>query len=563
MTKAKVNIDFLIIIPPERDFPTAYPPYGAMYICSALRRHGYTCAILNLDVERLEFEQTIKRVIDIDPRYIGFSGIVSTSYAFIKRLSLALRGALRNRKQILGGGLSAAWETVLKHTAVDVIVLGEGDETIVDLLEHIDSGNDLSSINGIAYRASGRMEKTKRRRLISPLDKLPYPEFDAVDMDQYLIDGIKFIKGFSNKIHDPRFYEKKRKNKRMITIPVSRGCFGRCTFCYRAYPGLRTHSPGYIFDFVEYCISKFDVGFFTFGDECFAPNIEWNWKFLNELKKRRIDIIFRILGMRVDTVNPEILAAYKQAGCWMIEYGFESGSQKMLNIMDKRVTVKQNRNAANWTREAGIHTFPTLVLGMPGETNDTIAESIAFIKSLNLNYKQYQMTYAMPIPGAPLYEYAKLQGIISDEDAYLEKISGKTAVGMTCNLTREMDEVVRSWMGRIKNEIDANFFARKLRSRILGKLTVIILGKLFALKYLYSRSLLSRTFKNKLKNFRNAMFRKTESKQRYQKRILNLPDIDEIFSDVDHNWSHRNVSLREYNQQVRILNDGVDVKQSL
>ncbi|MBW2116047.1 MAG: cobalamin-dependent protein [Deltaproteobacteria bacterium] len=308
------EIDFLIIVPPERHEATIYPPYGAMYICSALRKKGYVPAILNLDLERLSFQETIDRIKAINPRYIGFSGIVSTSYGIIKRLSRELRHSLPDRKQILGGGLSAAWEPVLENTAIDVIVRGEGDKTIIELLQHLEAERNISGIKGIAYRDGQNPVNTGRRRLISPLDRLPYPDFDAVDFDRYLVDGLEFIHRFTKNNLDQRLYDRKRKNKRMITIPVSRGCFGKCTFCYRAYPGLRTHSFKYIFDFVEYCIDRFDVGFFTFGDECFAPNKKWNWGFLNELEKRELDIVFRILGMRVDTVDQEILRAYKEAG---------------------------------------------------------------------------------------------------------------------------------------------------------------------------------------------------------------------------------------------------------
>ncbi|MBW2035549.1 MAG: B12-binding domain-containing radical SAM protein, partial [Deltaproteobacteria bacterium] len=396
-----------------------------MYICSSLRQNGYVPAILNLDLERLSFQETIDRIKAINPRYIGFSGIVSTSYGIIKRLSRDLRNILPDRKQILGGGLSAAWEPVLENTAIDVIVRGEGDETIIELLQHLDEAKNISGIKGIAFRDGQGAVYTGRRRLFIPLDRLPYPDFDAVDFDRYLVDGLEFIHRFTKNNLDQGIYDSKRRNKRMITIPVSRGCFGKCTFCYRAYPGLRTHSFKYIFDFVEYCIDRFDVGFFTFGDECFAPNKKWNWGFLKELEKRKLDIVFRILGMRVDTVDQEILRAYKEAGCWMIEYGFESGSQKMLNIIDKRVSVEENRQVALWTNEVGIYTSPALVLGMPGETSYTIGESIRFLDSLDLGFRKYQMAYAMPIPGAPLYEYAKLSGIISDEDEYLEMISGK------------------------------------------------------------------------------------------------------------------------------------------
>jgi len=413
----------------------------------------------------------------------------------------------------------------------------------------------LKGIKGIAYRDGQNPVNTGRRRLISPLDRLPYPDFDAVDFDRYLVDGLEFIHRFTKNNLDQRLYDRKRKNKRMITIPVSRGCFGKCTFCYRAYPGLRTHSFKYIFDFVEYCIDRFDVGFFTFGDECFAPNKKWNWGFLNELEKRELDIVFRILGMRVDTVDQEILRAYKEAGCWMIEYGFESGSQKMLNIIDKRVSVEENRQVALWTNEVGIYTSPALVLGMPGETSDTIGDSIRFLGSLDLGFRQYQMAYAMPIPGAPLYEYAKLSGIISDEDEYLEMISGKTTGRPYCNLTEEPDVVLMSWADRIRQEVDTGFFARKLHSRALGRLAEMVLGKLYSLRNLYKQGTLYQGLRDKCKAFIRQWQAKANipGRKALARANADIPEMSEVFKDIDYTKSNRKVSLTEYNRRISII----------
>jgi len=221
------------------------------------------------------------------------------------------------------------------------------------------------------------------------------------------------------------------------------------------------------------------LGFFTLGDECFAPNKERNWEFIEEYKRRKMNFIFRILGMRVDTVDKEILQAYKEIGCWMIEYGFESGSQKILNIIDKRVTIEQNRQTALWTQGAGIYTSPTLVLGMPGETEETIQESIDFIKSLNFGFKQYQWSYALPIPGAPLYDFARITGAIENEDkylSYLDDYSNKMGFGeFFINLTDEADEVVAGWADKIKNEIDDAYFKEKYKNHLIAKIMSLLI----------------------------------------------------------------------------------------
>lgn len=463
------RVDLVIIVPPAGSKNTVYPPYGAMYIASACLAKGYGADIIDADSTRLANAEIIDRIREMDPRYIGLSGIVAPSYNYIKKLSFELRGAFPDKKQILGGGLSSAAEAILDNTSVDIVVKGEGDRTITDLLEHLDRGADIGGVKGIHFKKGPEHVFTGHRELIGKLDELPYPAFDLVDMDKYMPDGVEFIRNFTTKIKDRRIYDKGRKRK-MVTIPTSRGCFGECSFCFRAYPGIRAHSMKYVFDLIEHCIDKYDAGFFTFGDECFAPSKARNWEFIEEYRRRRLDIVFRILGMRVDTVDKEILKAYKEIGCWMIEYGFESGSQKMLNIINKRVTVEQNRQAALWTAQAGMFTSPALVLAMPGETDRTITETIDFLKSLNFDYKQYQWKYALPIPGSALYDFARLSGAIKDEDEYLSSLTKEVdkAGIFHVNLTDEPDDVVASWDGRLKREMDEHYFKRVFGNRYLA-----------------------------------------------------------------------------------------------
>lgn len=464
----KKDVDLLIIVPPGLGKKNGiYPPYGAMYIAGALRQRGYVPAILNADTDRMTDSEVLDRIRDINPEYIGFSGAVAHLYKYIKRLSGLLKTAFPSKIQILGGGLSSAAETVLMNTPIDIVVKGEGEATIIELLDCLKSGGDMHRVLGLLFRDDGRVVFTGNRKLIT-LDTLPYPAFDLIDMERYISDGPDMIRWFTSRVRGKRVLNRKR-SRRMLTIPTSRGCFGECSFCFRAYPGLRVHSIKYVFDLIEYCIDKFDVGHFTLGDECFAPNKERNWQFINEYKKRKLDFVFRILGMRVDTVDLDILRAYNDIGCWMIEYGFESGSQKMLNVIDKRVAVDQNRKVALWAREAGVFTSPALVLAMPGETGETIDETISFLKSIDLEYKQYQWKYALPIPGSPLYEYSRLTGAIEDEDEYLISLAEESqdSTELIVNVTDEPDETVRSWSAKMRSELDDHYFKTRYKNRLV------------------------------------------------------------------------------------------------
>ncbi len=412
---------FQIIIPQYKGFSYFHPPYGAMYIARSLMDEGHEVKIeVGDDWKSFDFEELHKRIEGFSPDAIGFSATVSTSYKYVKVASKYIKQHFPDIKIIVGGGLTAAADVVLKNTDIDIVILGEGDITIKYLIDKIKEKGDYSDVNGIAYRERDRILYTAPRSPIAKLDTLGYPVFDLVDIEKYLINAHDFIRGYpSYRDWDKRFYEPHR-NTKILRIPTSRGCTSKCSFCYRHMSGIRQFSFDYLFDYIEFLMDKFDTNQFSFGDECFSPSKKWSWKFIEAFKKRNIDIMFQIFGMRVDTVNREILHAFKEIGCWMIEYGFESGSQKMLNVIEKRVSVQDNINVALWTKEAGIYTMPAFVLGMPGETTETINETIDFLKKIN--YEKFQYTYAFPVPGTPLYDYARLKGYIVDEDKYLEEI---------------------------------------------------------------------------------------------------------------------------------------------
>jgi len=444
---------FQIIVPPSLSTEGIihnHPPYGAMYIASSLLEEGHEVCIENGDIERFDYAQLCDRIKKFSPDILGFSTPVFTYYKYVKEASISIKNEFPNLKIVLGGGLSAAAESVLNNTKVDIIVAGEGDITIKELATRIERKEPYHDINGIVFKEGENIIKTQKRMPIINLDTLKYPAFDLVDMEKYLIDVKDFVTTFpSYKNPDKRLFESHR-SKKMLRFPISRGCINACSFCYRHMRGLRHFSFKYTFDYIEYLMEKFGINIFSFGDECFAPNKEWNWKFLEELEKRKLNIMFQILGTKVETVDSDILRAYKKAGCFMIEYGFESGSQKILDIMEKRTTAGLNVEVAKWTKEAGLFTMPAFVLGMPGETTETIRETINLLKEINYGSGWYQYTYAFPVPGTPLYDFAKVAGLITNDDEYLESIYNVKTTDYIytktfINFTSEPFDVVIGW----------------------------------------------------------------------------------------------------------------------
>lgn len=556
--------DLLIIVPPSLIKNELWAPLGAMYIGSALKKKGYTVKILNIDTEAITENEIIERIKQIKPRFIGYSCMVGTSYKYIKNLSHKIKTAFPKNVQIFGGGLSSAADVVLRYTAVDIVVYGEGDVTIVELigsLSNSDNFCDLNAIRGIYYKNGPQIVFTGTRPLILDIDTIPYPAFDLLDMDRYLPDALSLIKCFTNRKLDKRIYDKNR-NRKMMNIITSRGCIGSCGFCSRPDAGLRMNSLKYIFDLIEYCKDKFNVGFFSFGDECFAPTKKRNWDFINEYKRRNPDIMFRIAGLRVDSVDEEILRAYKEIGCFMINFGFESGSQKILNIIDKRVTVEQNRKVSLWTNKAGMYTPPQLILGMPGETNDTIRETINFLKSLDYYEKQYKFTYALPFPGSQLYNFAMLTKAIEDEDEYLTSLGEiKGTQSFHINLTDEQDCIVAEWRNKIGRETYDHYFYKKYR--VTNRLIKMFIHFLESLEYhIRQKDILlvaSRKLEISLYYFLNMKQKRKIAQQKYcrfrKKRDIT---IEEFVKGADWSSVNRDSSLKNINEKL----SGVGISES-
>jgi len=209
-----------------------------------------------------------------------------------------------------------------------------------------------------------------------------------------------------------------------------------------------------------------------------------------------------------------------------------------------------------WTKEAGIYTSPTLVLGMPGEANETVRESINFLKSLNFDFKQYQMTYALPIPGSPLYEFSKITGAIKDEDEYLSSLDGEdrgVAGNFLVNLTDESDEAVAQWSKTIKNEMDKHYLLKKYKIKLLVKM-ILPLQKAYLN---YKKNMLWIVLKNKVKKLLGSgrkNIRKDNIGSSYVrfKKPANI-NIEEFLKEYDYSKLSRDMSLKKINEKLLLL----------
>jgi anaerobic magnesium-protoporphyrin IX monomethyl ester cyclase len=474
--KSKNSPKILILTTPIRPIPTDFPPLGSLSVITALNKAGFhNTEFYNIDLLRPQYSDVIEFIKEKNPDVIGISAVVSTAYGYSKKLSLDIKKLLPETTIILGGNLGASAEIILNKTGVDFVCTGEGEVTIVDFIEcwiDAESKEDYKDIKGLAYLDSSQnLIVTSFPDPIKAEDvyELDWSILKELEQTEYFFpewDSPRLGKRFSI---DPRSHEPHRVGKRIATLPGSKGCVARCTFCHRWDKGIRYIPASIIMERLDFLIENYNVGFIDFADENFGTDRKWLDQFIKEIKKR--DIIWRVGGMRVNTINPETIKKMKDAGCIYIQFGMESGSQKILDVMEKVTKVEQNYNAVKWMTESNFFTIIQLVVGMPGETQETIEETSRFTsfvveQSPRTDPNALSINFAQALPGTPLYEAGRSKGFIGQtldsEEKYLIEISGRDARdGETyINLTDYPKIYLEKWHFDIQN-ITRNAYVKK------------------------------------------------------------------------------------------------------
>jgi len=452
----------LFITLPQRGAPADIPPYGVMSIITRLRKEGYQDTFFyHMDLERPLKDQMVEYVVTLKLDVLCISAPVSTSYDNCKFYSLEIKKQLPDITVIMGGNLAASAEVLLRKTGVDFCVLGEGEKACTKLFDTIlkkGAKKDFYAIQGLAFLDGDKLINT------GYAEQVPKEEIFKVDWDILTEMAVKkcfpkiktlnkgtckyFFRDFQNTI--PESMEEKTSGH----IFSSKGCVARCTFCHRFIKGIRFVPPEMMIARIEELIKRFDVGILSFDDECFGADIRWLRKFCELIKP--LNLLWNVGGMRVKQVNPEIIAMLKDAGCRSIVYGMETGSERMIKIMEKRASVEDNIKAFQITLKAGLYTIPQLIIGMPGESPETIEESAEFIaKNMTLdqsqNPREVSINFAQALPGTPLYEYARNKGMIGKsleaEEEYLLYISDRNSCDeeTTLNFTEYSRLELLSW----------------------------------------------------------------------------------------------------------------------
>ncbi len=382
------------------------PPLGLCSLAAVTRKTGHETVIIDAPVEGLNHKSTLKSIEAISPRVVG---ITSTTSTFLSAAKLA-RMIKNNNKDtvVLAGGVHVSAlpeESLSKFKDLDIVVIGEGEETITERNDAIDNKRSLNSVKGIAFRNNGKVVFTEKRPLIKDLDSLEPPAWDLLSgfPDTYNVQA-QSVSNFPS-----------------TSICTSRGCTGECTFCDRRIFSnkLRAHSADYVIKMVKDLYNNYGIRDIQFEDDNFMLFRKRLYDICEMLKEEKLDITWSCLA-RVDIANLESLNKMKEAGCWMILYGVESGSQKVLDLMKKRISIEKIKHAIEVTHTAGILCKGFFISGFLNEDRSTLKETYEFIKKCRLDDISFH--YYTPFPGSAAYEltdeYGTIRGDLKDMTFY-------------------------------------------------------------------------------------------------------------------------------------------------
>ena len=362
--------------------------------CAAVAREaGHEVSVLDAVAESLDAAETVCSAQATDPDLIVLA-VTTPTFDGDADVARLLRASTSAHVSAIGMHVSALPDASLADGAFDSVVRREPEYTVRALADALQEGQPLSGVEGLSFRNGDAIAHCPDRPFISDLDALPFPARDLLNNERYVAP---------------------LSSTTQTLVAPARGCPWRCSYCTSAcYYGnrIRRRSAANVVDEMQECVERFGIGEILMWADTFLADRSFVSEICSEILRRELQVRW-ICNSRVDTVDPAILREIREAGCWAVSYGVETGSQEILDRAGKGTTLLQARQAITWTRDAGLASMAHVVMGLPGETSSTVEETIAFLKEVDPDY--IQVYCAVPFPGSELYDAALANEWIVDE----------------------------------------------------------------------------------------------------------------------------------------------------
>lgn len=376
---------------------TILPPLGLLSVASTLEKNNHEVALLDTNILGIDFHNLGNKIKCFSPDIIGFSTTSLTIMETLEEIKVA-KEAFPGVPVVVGGPHATAWpEHVLSSPNVDFVVRGEGELTFLELVEQLKKERAYDKILGLSYRKDEKIINNPPRPLISNLDTLPFPSY-------HLLEDIN------------SYWAPRSRKKPLLTCITSRGCTQACNFCTVYLSSgkaacWRAHSPEYVIALFEHLIDTFHVRDLVIQDDSFTADMKRAERICDELIARRIHekIVWQAFnGIRADRVSKSLLKKMKNAGCYHVAFGIESGNQNILNLAGKGESLETMQKAVTWSKEVGLETSGSFILGLLGDDEHTMRDTINFAKSLPLDQASFNIM--LPLIGSVFYKIVEKKG---------------------------------------------------------------------------------------------------------------------------------------------------------
>jgi radical SAM superfamily enzyme YgiQ (UPF0313 family) len=393
-----------------------WQPLGTLYVAAFLQQAGHEVRFYNGAF--MTHEEIIDRLRGYQPEFIG---LYSTTFGWekAKKTAVAIKAILSNAFIVVGGPYPVAvQEKCLQDSPeIDAAVTGEGEITVVKMIARLESAEDLDGVEGVVFRSGSEIKKNPPRPLITELDTLPFPARDLLG------EAAKYIP-------PPATY----KRKPVAVIMTARGCNRHCLYCFQLD---KTRASGIRYRSVENVMAEIEQvlkqGYreIKFIDDTLTADYNRAMTIAREIKKRGLDFTWFASAV-VNQVDKPLLQAFKEAGCWAILFGAESGVQKDLNAIRKGITPDQIRKAVKAAKEVGLTVYTPFLFGIPGQTFEDGLKTIEFALELDPDIANFHAI--TPFPGTELYDNIEKYGTMSED---LTDFTYQGAAFIPYSMTRE------------------------------------------------------------------------------------------------------------------------------
>ena len=407
-------------------------PIGLGYIATAIKEAEYDFDLLDVDLYKYDIK-------DLEPRLKGYDviafGCIVTGYRYVKELSHLIHKVNPKAVQICGNTVaSSVSDTLLANTKIDIIVCGEGDNIILDILKHLTPG---------IYRA------------------LPVKNIDQFRIDWEIFEVERYIAKSPDYVNDP--YPMPKEKIRAMPINTARGCIAKCTFCYHAFYGIpyRYHSIDKLAQEINIIRGKYKINYVTFYDDLTLFSKKRASEFADMMKEKGLYWTANCRANLFTHKDIDLVNRMRDSGCLSLGYSLESANATILKAMKKKISLDNFAEQKRVLDEAGIATVNSLVIGYPQETEETLQETFDFCYEID-NYPS--VGYLLPQPGTPVYWWARKDGYIKDEEEYLLSMGDRQdlRINMSQIPWQRLEQLVHGHLKRISDKLKLNLSEEKL-----------------------------------------------------------------------------------------------------